>query len=207
MTELSTPSQILLSLVGHPFAAVGMGEQLRSHIAACQAVHLSHEVLDIFRYASRSDPDHAKLVAKSETQTPGRGIRIFHVNGDEVDRVIEAFEGRGGKFSDGYNIIVPAWELPTFPEVWASRLRKFDEVWALSHFIAGSLSAAGISSIHIGQPVEVPLGQFLPRRYFGIRESAFTVLHFFDLTSYATRKNPDAVLATFPPVSEKLSPG
>jgi hypothetical protein len=43
--------------------------------------------------------------------------------------------------------------------------------------------------------VELPLGHILPRRYFGIRESAFVLLHFFDLTSYAARKNPDAVLA------------
>jgi hypothetical protein len=37
----------------------------------------------------------------------------------------------------------------------------------------------------------------LPRRYFGIRESAFTLLSFFDLSSYASRKNPQAVLALF----------
>jgi hypothetical protein len=136
-------------------------------------------------------------VADSETEAPGRGIRIFHINGDEVERVIEAFESRGARFSNGYNVIVPAWELPTYPKAWVNQLRRFDEVWALSHFIAGGLNAAGISSIHIGQAIEVPRGYFLPRKYFGIRESAFTLLHFFDLTSYATRKNPDAVLATF----------
>jgi len=186
-----------ITLIGHPFATVGMGEQMRSHIAACQSVHLAHEVLDIYRYASRSDPDHRKLVEPVETNTPGGGIRIFHVNGDEVEPVLHAFEARGGKFKDGYNIIVPAWELPTYPAVWADQLRQFDEVWALSQFLTDSLAAAGLSSTHIGQAVEVPLGYFLPRKYFGIRESAFTILHFFDLSSYATRKNPDAALNMF----------
>jgi hypothetical protein len=184
-------------LIGHPFATVGMGEQLRSHIAACQSVHLPHKVLDIYRYASRNDRDHRRLVDPVETETPVGDIRIFHVNGDEVEQVLRAFDARGGTFKDGYNIIVPAWELPVYPAVWADQLRRFDEVWALSHFISDSLAAAGLSSIHIGQAVEVPLGHFLPRKYFGIRESAFTILHFFDLSSYATRKNPDAVLAMF----------
>ena len=45
----------------------------------------------------------------------------------------EAFAARGGDFDAGYNIIVPAWELPLYPKQWAAQLAKFDEVWALSH--------------------------------------------------------------------------
>ena len=41
----------------------------------------------------------------------------------------------------------------------------------------------------------MPAGPCLPRRYFGIRKSAFVLLNFFDLSSYSTRKNPEAVLA------------
>jgi hypothetical protein len=197
MTASTNAPEVPVSLIGHPFATVGMAEQLRSHIAACQAVHLPHCVVDIFRYAARADPDHLQLVGTSAAEAPPGGIRIFHINGDEVERVQEAFADRQGDFADGYNIIVPAWELPRYPKIWAKQLRRFDEVWALSHFIADSLAAVGISSTHIGQPVEVPLGPLLPRRYFGIRESAFTLLHFFDLTSYATRKNPGAVLSMF----------
>lgn len=197
MTRPSASPEVPVTLIGHPFANIGMGEQLRSHVAACQSVHLAHEVLDVYRYASRDDPDHRKLIMPVETETISGGIRIFHVNGDEVEPVLRAFEARQGRFSDGYNIIVPAWELPTYPAAWAERLRAFDEVWSLSHFISGSLAAAGLPSIHIGQSVEVPLGYFLPRKYFGIRESAFTVLHFFDLSSHASRKNPGAVLAMF----------
>jgi glycosyltransferase involved in cell wall biosynthesis len=45
--------------------------------------------------------------------------------------------------------------------------------------------------------VEPADGPLLPRRHFGIRESAYAFLHFFDLSSYASRKNPDAVLELF----------
>ena len=68
--------------------------------------------MDIFRYAARNDPDHLTADRISEVEAPPSGIRIFHVNGDEVETVQEAFEERGGNFADGYNIIVPAWELP-----------------------------------------------------------------------------------------------
>jgi hypothetical protein len=174
-----------------------MGEQLRSYIAACQSVHAPFKVLDIFRYAVRSDPDHRKLVEAFEIDVPTSGIRIFHVNGDEIAPVLQAFAARGGKFADGYNVIVPAWELPRYPATWAEGLKKFDEVWALSHFIEDSLAAAGIPCTHIGQPVELPTGHFLPRQYFGIRESSFVLLHFLDLSSFAARKNPEAVFSMF----------
>ena len=190
-------ADIPITLVGHPYAPIGMGEQLRSHIRACTAVRLHHRVVDIFRYAKRIDPAHARLIDPLErTAVPG-GIRIFHINGDEVEPAIAEFEARGNVFAEGCNIIVPAWELPAYPRAWAKELARFDEVWALSNFIAESLAVAGIRSHVIGQAVEFEPGVCLPRRYFGIRESAFVLLHFFDLSSYAQRKNPDAVLALF----------
>ncbi|MBU6499670.1 MAG: hypothetical protein KGQ40_14170, partial [Rhodospirillales bacterium] len=186
-----------ITLIGHPWAPIGMGEQMRSHIQALSALDLHHQVFDIFRYAQRGDAAHARIIGARETDGVAGGIRIFHVNGDEVERVIAAFEARGNGFADGYNIIVPAWELPVYPKEWAARLRCFDEVWALSRFIADSLATAGITSHLVGQAVEAEPGPMLPRRYFDIRESAFVLLNFFDLSSYATRKNPDGVLAMF----------
>jgi glycosyltransferase involved in cell wall biosynthesis len=195
--ERSVLDEIPVTLVGHPYAPIGMGEQLRSHVRAGTAVRLHHKVLDIFRYAKRNDPAHARLLEPLERKdTPG-GIRIFHINGDEVERVIAEFEARGGVFADGYNIVVPAWELPAYPAEWAPHLARFDEVWALSNFIAESLSAANVHSYIIGQAVEFEPGPCLPRRHFGIRESAFVLLNFLDLSSYAKRKNPDAALALF----------
>jgi glycosyltransferase involved in cell wall biosynthesis len=186
-----------ITLIGHPWAPIGMGEQMRSHVAALSALHLHHQVFDIFRYAGRTDAEHDRIIGDRETRIPPDGIRIFHINGDEVDNVRTAFEARGGTFADGHNIIVPAWELPRYPMAWVEHLRQFDEVWALSRFIQDSLAASGVKSHLIGQSVQVPPGPLLPRRHFGIRESAFVLLNFFDLSSYASRKNPEAVLGLF----------
>jgi hypothetical protein len=186
-----------ITFIGHPYAPIGMGEQLRSHVSACTRIGLHHRVFDIFRYAQRADPAHFAVNDKLECdQVPG-GIRVFHINGDEIDPVIAALAARGGSFKAGYNIIVPAWELPVYPAVWAKQLARFDEVWALSTFIRQSLARAGVDSHLVGQSVELPGGPTLPRRWFGIRESAFVLLNFFDLSSYATRKNPQAVQRMF----------
>jgi len=186
-----------ITLIGHPWAPIGMGEQMRSHIAALSALHLHHKVYDIFRYAARIDLAHEAIIGDRETDSVPGGIRIFHVNGDEVERVFQAFVARGNRLEDGVNIVVPAWELPAYPAAWADELRRFDCVWALSRFIQSSLATAGLDSALVGQAVEPLPGPLLPRRHFGIRESAFVLLNFFDLSSYASRKNPEAVLALF----------
>ncbi|HEY0421403.1 MAG TPA: glycosyltransferase, partial [Acetobacteraceae bacterium] len=185
------------TIIGHPWAPIGMGEQLRSHVLAANAVGLHHQVYDVFRYAQRTDPVHERLLAPLERgEVPG-GIRIFHINGDEVERVVAAFEARGNSFAAGHNIIVPAWELPAYPREWVPQLNRFEEVWAISRFVQDGLRKSGVASHLVGQGVEMEPGPFLPRRHFGIRESAFVLLSFLDLSSYATRKNPQAVLAAF----------
>ena len=186
-----------ITIIGHPWAPIGMGEQLRSHVRAGLAMRLDIKVHDIFRYAQRTDPAHDSLLNGLEIDHVPPGIRIFHINGDEVDRVLETFAARGNDFAAGTNIIVPAWELPTYPAAWVPALQRFDEIWAISSFVQSSLAAAGLTSHLVGQGVQFDAMPFLPRRHFGIRESAFVLLHFFDLSSYAARKNPHAVQTLF----------
>ena len=187
----------MITLIGHPYAPIGMGEQLRSHIAALASVHAKFGVHDIFRFSTRADPAHAALLRGREVEEVGPGVRIFHLNGDEVENARAAFAKRGFDWEAGRNIIVPAWELPVYPAEWVPALREFDEVWALSDFIRQSLAASGVESHLVGQSVEPSPGPLLPRRHFGIRESAFVLLHFLDLSSWATRKNPQAALDLF----------
>jgi glycosyltransferase involved in cell wall biosynthesis len=186
-----------VAVVGHPFANVGMGEQIRACVRSLRAARIECELIDVYKAAPRTDPDHRDLVGDSEVQRCASRIRIFHINGDEIEPVLAHITNQQLDFESGYNIVVPAWELPVYPAIWVNALRRFDEIWALSDFVRMSLAAAGLESVHIGQSCEIPFRTFLPKRYFGIRESAFVFLHFFDLSSYATRKNPDAVIRVF----------
>ena len=76
----------------------------------------------------------------------------------------------------GYNVIMPAWELPRYPGEWAEKLELFDEIWANSAFIANSLAAAVSTPVkHLPLPTEVTLegfrGRRMHRRLCGTRRS------------------------------------
>lgn len=194
----SSSRDVPVTLIGHPFASTGKGEEMRAGVTALGHVGVAPEVIDIFRFLPRTDPAHLALVEGREAQSiaPG-GIRIFHINADEVTPVLAAMAARNLAFDAGYNVVVPAWELPRFPAPWSPFLARFDEIWAISGFVAAGLAAAGLPSHTVGQSAEVEPAPFLPRRYFGIRESAFVLLSFFDTTSYVDRKNPHAAIELF----------
>ena len=183
-----------LVLAGHPFATTGMGQQFRSHLSACRAVGLDARPFDLFGNVARDDPGLRETLEPLEAKTLGTGVRIFHINGDEVEPTLEQLYRRGEAFKGGVNVVVPAWELQRYPAAWARQLKRFDEVWALSRLIASALGEAGVDSHFVSQPVEGEPGPFLPRRYFGMRESATLFLSFCDMSSHRTRKNPDAVI-------------
>jgi glycosyltransferase involved in cell wall biosynthesis len=123
-------------------------------------------------------------------------INVFHINGDEVAQSLAHTAARQGP--GAYNVIYPAWELSRYPREWAEQLERFDEVWAPSRFIRESIAPAVSKPVyHMPLACEVILHSFLGRRYFGIPESAYAFLFFYDLRSYASRKNPGGVIEAF----------
>ena len=118
-----------LTVVGHPFSSTGMGEQMRSGVRALDAVSIPLTIVDLFKYSERVDPSHRTLVDGRELPLLGTGgIRIFHMNGNEVGPALTHLKALNCDFAGGYNIIMPAWELPRYPKVWVQELRRFDEV-------------------------------------------------------------------------------
>jgi glycosyltransferase involved in cell wall biosynthesis len=185
-----------LSLVGYPFMPTGMGEHIRSTMRAFQAVGLAPTLVDVADHQALADPDLERDFRGFVGKPAEGGINLFCVNGDEAPRVIERV-GRMA-FESSYNIVYPAWELAHYPRAWARVLERFHEAWAPSAFVAKALA----ESVHrpvttIPLAVDLKLSAFLGRRWFAIPEDAFVVLFFFDFTSFAARKNPEAVLACF----------
>jgi glycosyltransferase involved in cell wall biosynthesis len=179
-------------LVGHPFAPIGMGEHIRSVYRSLRRVGLRTRLLDIYGMNEPESPMLAEM--KSALTRDLGGVNVFHINGDEVAQVLSHLSLR----PDAYNIIYPAWELSRYPEEWARQLDRFDEIWAPSRFIEQSVApAVQRPVIHMPLACEVLLSSFLGRRYFGIPEGAYAFLFFFDFRSYASRKNPEAVVECF----------
>ena len=183
--------------VGHPFTSIGKGEELRSAFKSYSYLDPRCEIMDVYKHAERTDKDYLSLVVEKETNRLDQSVRIFHINGDEVSKVFDVLRQGGHEIDGGTNVIVPAWELPEYPDAWTQGLAAFDEVWAISRFVQDSLAASGISARYVGQSAEVAIRSFLPRRYFGIRASSFVFLTFVDLSSYPERKNPHGVLQLF----------
>ena len=190
MAVRRTPERV--TLVGHPFAPIGVGRGLRVTFAACRSVGIETAVRDVWNLLE-PEPAQAASILPFITNSYG-AINIFHLNGDEVEPALE----RIGPLPLGYNIIAPFWELPRYPATWARQLEQFDEVWAASDYIRQSIAAAVEGPvIHMPLPTEVSLDAFRSRRYFGIPETSYAFLFFFDCRSYIVRKNPQAVVECF----------
>jgi len=194
---MSTAEESPVLFLGHPFSSIGKGQELRSNLQALLSLDERAQCLDIYGHATRTDAAHRALILPIETRRTDARLRIFHINGDEVQPALAHLDLDDAAMASARNVIVPAWELPRYPAEWAEALRRFDEVWAISSFVAEGLQAAGVPSHHIGQSAQLAPGPLLSRRSFGIRESAFVFLAFADASSYLTRKNPEAAVALF----------
>ena len=187
-----------VTLIGHPYLPIGRGEHIRSIWRALRSVDVAAQIYSLPQKPLPDDPVLQALIPHSVTQIPG-GIRLYHLNGDQLARAIEIIEHRQpGVFQAGYNIAFPAWELPRYPDEWAQQLNRFDEVWAASKFVADAVRAAvGVPVTHLTNACEPHLQSKLERGHFGLPEDCFLILFYFDLFSYSTRKNPWAAIETF----------
>ena len=181
-------------LVGLPVAPIGIGEHLRCSVRAFRALGVTVGIRDLHG-TQCDDSDIRNEIGGHLVQELSREINIFHINGDMVE---DSLRQIGGLPRGAYNIVYPMWELSAYPKPWANQLNRFDEVWAPSRFTYESLKPAISKPVtHVPLPGEFNLSSFLGRRYFGISESSFAFLFFFDFTSYLERKNPFAVLRAF----------
>jgi glycosyltransferase involved in cell wall biosynthesis len=194
----------MLTLIGHCYATLGMSQHLREAYRAFRKVAHPAGIYDLYRLHKPTPEMEEELAPALVTRLP-EGVRIFHINGDEVDQAVATIEARDrGSFARGYNVIFPLWELPNYPAVWARKLERFNEVWAPSAFIHQSISqTVNISVHHMPLACEPRVTRDLTRRYFRIPEDRFTVLFFWDASSYAARKNPAAVIDVFRRTLEK----
>lgn len=183
-----------IALIGHPFAPIGMGEHVRCSYRALRSVGRRPALVDLYGMSDAVESGTEEFL-HAASRDLGR-INIFHINADEVDLALTTLGDRVP--ADAYNIIYPAWELASFPDAWIPAVERFHEAWAPSAFIADALrDKVSLPVIEMPLATEVVLDRLLSRRYFGIPEDAYVFLFFYDFRSYASRKNPGAVIEAF----------
>ncbi|AYV83508.1 MAG: glycosyltransferase [Hyperionvirus sp.] len=120
-------------------------------------------------------------------------INIIVANHNEIGWIIQQ---KGSKYFTGkYNIGVWCWETEKFPNVPASQLKYFDEIWTISEFCKQSMmKSVGIPIKVITLPIILPTNV---SRYGGIDPDKFVVLFSFDFRSRPERKNPLGAIEAF----------
>jgi glycosyltransferase involved in cell wall biosynthesis len=184
-------------LIGHPFFSTGRAEHLRAIWRALRSADIRSAVYNLWP-AHPPEIEDDKLRGALIEEIPVGSIRLFHCNGDEAAGAIAELERRqSGIIEKGYNIIYPAWELPSYPKIWGEALEAYDEVWTATAFVYNAIKPrVRVPVLHIPNACQPVIDQELTRNYFGLRAEAYIVLLFFDLWSYASRKNPWAAIAS-----------
>jgi glycosyltransferase involved in cell wall biosynthesis len=187
-----------VSLIGYATGWTGRAEHVRAVWRALKTAGISAKIYNAGGFDPTDKRNDLELISRFDERLQP-GIRIFSLNGDEVQSVLDVLEARQpGSFQSGYNIIFPAWELPRYPQEWARELDRFDEVWTASPFADQSIKAAvTVPVFQLPNACEPHITELRERSYFDIPEDRFVILFFFDVWSYAERKNPWAVVEAF----------
>lgn len=183
-----------VTLIGYPRAEFGMGESIRSMARAAMAAKVPVETYNFTLHvgARQRDLRFDGLLAPQ----PARRTNVFCVNADLLAETIQILGAAG---LDGrYNIVRPFWELPVLPDAWTRALDSMDEVWTATKFNQETFGAAIDRPVkHIPMAIPLPSPSLFSRSHFNFPSNTFLFAYSFDFASYASRKNPLAVVEAF----------
>lgn len=194
-----------VNLIGFAFAEIGIAEDLRMAVAACEAAGIAYRVVNInIANLRQGDLELQKQVADADQQA-AYAINIFCMPVfDVVDRI---FLQMGSQMWMGhYNIAWSPWELSVWPKAWKNALQLFDEIWAGSPFSLAMYRKATIkpsTMVPLAASVE-RVGKY-SRKHFALPAKTFLYLYIFDFNSHLARKNPLAAIAGFQKAFPKTS--
>jgi glycosyltransferase involved in cell wall biosynthesis len=172
-----------VSIFGHLTADTGLGQAARCLSHAIDAARIPANIVNMRTPERNSETD---FFSKSQD---------FYERKVSVTIVPAAYCGlyqvqRAGR----RNIMFPFWELKKLPPSIFELMANYDEVWAPSRFIASMFKNTSTSKISV-----VPQVVLVPASIdeFEYTSNKFRVLTYFDIASFAARKNPRAAIEAF----------
>lgn len=206
--EISLPAvrPFGVNLIGFAFGELGIGEDVRMAVAACEAANIPFVVVNIspgdhLRQADQALAEHVAEAAGLNDTAP-YAINLFCLTAFDTARV--ALEHGATLFEGRYNIGWWPWELPVWPRDWLCVFNLVNEVWAATTFTARMYSEAVVLASATPTPVtlmpmavSVERGRTMTRKSLGLPEDVFLFLYIFDFNSYLKRKNPLSVIEAF----------
>jgi hypothetical protein len=170
-----------VTLIGNPFEAIGRSEHLRTIWRSLATASVHADIHDV--YGMVPEPSVLAEMGHWRVKAIKRGIRVFHLNGDEISPALDRIEAlQPTVLRQGYNIIAPAWELPRYPAKWARELERFDEIWVPTAFVEASIRPAVRRPVfRVPNACQPHVDTVLEKTHFGIPADSFAVLTLFDV--------------------------
>jgi len=187
-----------VNLYGFAFGELGIGEDLRMAVAACQAAGIPYRVVNVNagKELRQADQELSSQVDSSREQAP-YAINIFCL--PIFDLVSRIFLAQGPEvFRNHYNIGWSPWELSVWPKAWKGAFDLLDEVWAGSPFSLAMYQKTTLKPCYL-MPLaaSVERVQAFTRKHFKLLIKPFLFLYVFDFNSHLNRKNPSALISAF----------
>ncbi len=194
-TKPSTIRNDGVEFIGFARAESGLGESMRLLVRAARTENLTCAVADVALDVGMRQADES--VVDLIVDTPTFRTRVVCVNPDSLGEALH-LDGVGAVI-DCRQIGYWYWELERIPQRWVDATRLVDEVWVASDFVAGAVtSSASIPVRVITPPLLTPqLSRPYSRAEFNLPDDACVFLFSFAYGSFATRKNPEAVIRAF----------
>ena len=192
-----------VNLIGHAFGELGIGEDLRMAVEACDAAGIPYSIVNFSTGAGTRQHDHllaGRTASAGELTSAPYTTNIFCLTAFETARFYlehgpTLFEGRR-------NIGWWPWELPVWPSSWQPALGLVDEIWAASRFTQQAYLEAMEPDLKVSVrlmplPVSVARRTRCKRQRFRLPARKFLFLYLFDANSWWSRKNPQGALKAF----------
>ena len=186
-----------LNITGFLTADLGVGESARCMVRAADAAGIPTALVSLKLHCKNRLGDQT-YAARLQDSNP-HNVNIVHVD-PPASRDLDHHHGPGFR-AGKYNIAYFAWELPEFPDAWVPSFAFYDEVWCPSDFTTAAIAMKSPlpvltmpHAISFTRPTE---NTATLRARFGLPAEKYLFLTLFDLTSYAERKNPRAVIAAY----------
>lgn len=184
-----------LTLIGYVSGDFGVAQNLRSVAHALCSVSYPLDIVEISTGGlySELNSDCVELIIEKSNKR----IELFCVNADQTKNVSDQLIDKCHS-KKPYRIGYWFWELSVFPNEWLHAIDYVDEIWAPTQYIATTLSELTTKPvIHMPMAVQFSEPQSYSRRDFSLPEEDFLFIFSYDFHSFASRKNPEAVLSAF----------
>ncbi|WP_130619629.1 glycosyltransferase family 4 protein [Dyella amyloliquefaciens] len=192
--SVAVPTVPGVNLVGYARGEFGVAENVRSYARALDKAKYPFIIrnFDIGVVSRQNDLSMDGHISDSLRHD----VNVFFVNADQMHVV---HDGLGKAAFDGrYNIGFWLWELDSFPAAWDSAFDLVDEVWAPTDFVCDAIAARTNKTVRkIPKAIEFDVPSGIGRDHFALDRDDFIFLYSYDFNSFASRKNPEAAIASF----------